>query len=124
MEHSKGCSLADQHTTEALQPQAQKIPTNLPAAVLKPDVEVHGIAPKAVDDLTLRITSTAMPPPVVEDEEDLTISVAQGTICKRKGCGVAFVSDEVNRLGDGEGTICSYHPKQVREPLAWLRIRV
>lgn len=62
-----------------------------------------------------------MPPPVVEEEEeeeDLTISVAQGTICKRKGCGVAFVSDEVNRLGDGEGTVCSHHPKQVRESLA------
>ncbi|KAF8350826.1 chord-domain-containing protein [Amanita rubescens] len=108
-----GCSLADQHTIEAPQPQAQKIPTKIPAAVLKPGVEVHGIAPKAVDDLTPQITSAAMPPPVVEeDEEDLTISVAQGTICKRKGCGVAFVSDEVNRLGDGEGTICSYHPKQ------------
>jgi hypothetical protein len=100
--------------------QAQKFhtPTNLPVVERKPDVEVYGIAPKAVDDRAPEITSTALPPPVVEEEEDdLTISVARGTICKNKGCGVAFVSDEVNRLGDGEGTICSYHPKPVRETL-------
>ena len=82
----------------------------------KADVEVYGIAPKVVNDRAPEITSAVPPPPVVE-EDDLTISVAQGTICKHKGCGVAFVSDEVNRLGDGEGTICSYHPKPVRETL-------
>ncbi|KAH7909252.1 chord-domain-containing protein [Hygrophoropsis aurantiaca] len=48
--------------------------------------------------------------PVVEDEDDLTIPISPGALCRRKGCGVAFVSDEVNRLGDGDGTVCSYHP--------------
>jgi hypothetical protein len=84
----------------------------------KHNVEVYGIAPKVVDDRAPEITSAVLPPPVVvEEEDDLATSVAQGTICKHKGCGVAFVSDEVNRLGDGEGTICNYHPKPVREAL-------
>ncbi|KAG1748980.1 chord-domain-containing protein [Suillus paluster] len=49
-----------------------------------------------------------MEAPVVED--DLSVPVTPGTICKRKGCGTAFVSDEVNRIGDGDETICTYHP--------------
>ncbi|KAJ3517141.1 hypothetical protein NMY22_g14030 [Coprinellus aureogranulatus] len=52
----------------------------------------------------------AAPAQLVEDEDDLSVSVAPGTMCKRKGCGVAFVSDEVNRIGEGEGTVCVYHP--------------
>jgi len=50
------------------------------------------------------------PPPVVEEQDDLSVIVPPGTTCRRKGCGVAFVSDEENRLGDGEGTRCTYHP--------------
>ncbi|KAF9239585.1 chord-domain-containing protein [Melanogaster broomeanus] len=57
---------------------------------------------------------TCAPAPVVttqpEDEDDLSVTVAAGTPCSRKGCGVAFVSDEENRIGDGEGVVCSYHP--------------
>jgi len=52
--------------------------------------------------------------PVVEDEDDLDVPVTPGTVCKRKSCGVAFVSDEVNRIGDGDKTICTYHPAAVR----------
>ncbi|KAF7311544.1 hypothetical protein MKEN_01056800 [Mycena kentingensis (nom. inval.)] len=51
------------------------------------------------------------PAPVVEEEDDLEAVVSPGTTCKRKGCGVAFVSNEENRLGDGQGTVCTYHPK-------------
>jgi hypothetical protein len=53
------------------------------------------------------------PTPVIEEEDDLNIPVSVGTACKHKGCGVAFVSDEVNRKGDGEGTVCTYHPSPV-----------
>jgi hypothetical protein len=52
--------------------------------------------------------------PQAEAEDDPSVTVAPGTLCKRKGCGVAFVSDEENRTGDGEGTICTYHPAPVR----------
>jgi hypothetical protein len=54
----------------------------------------------------------ATPVPVVEID-DLTKEVAIGTMCRRKGCGVTFVSDEVNRQGEGEGTVCFYHPLPV-----------
>ncbi|RXW24892.1 hypothetical protein EST38_g984 [Candolleomyces aberdarensis] len=60
-----------------------------------------------------RSTTPAPPPPPVEEEEDdLSIPVAPGKLCVRKGCGLSFVSDEVNRIGDGEGTVCVYHPLQ------------
>lgn len=56
------------------------------------------------------------PPPVApveEEEDDLDVPVKTGTICKRKGCGKEFTSDEENRIGDGEGTRCTYHPSPV-----------
>lgn len=52
------------------------------------------------------------PVPVVE-EDDISVSVSAGTICRRKGCGLKFESDEANRIGDGEGTVCTYHPAPV-----------
>jgi len=54
---------------------------------------------------------------VVEDEDDLEATVPHGTTCKRAGCKVPFVSDEENRIGDGPGTKCVYHPGTVRAPV-------
>ena len=54
----------------------------------------------------------ANPAPVLE-EDDLNATVPPGTVCRRKGCGVTFISDEVNRQGDGEGAVCHYHPLPV-----------
>lgn len=53
--------------------------------------------------------STPIEPPQ-EEEDDLTAPVPSGTVCKRKGCGVSFVSENESRLGDGPGTVCTYHP--------------
>jgi len=50
------------------------------------------------------------PTPIVEEEDDVTIPVKVGTTCRRKGCGVTFESDDKNRIGDDEGTVCNYHP--------------
>ncbi|KAJ2916850.1 hypothetical protein MD484_g3546, partial [Candolleomyces efflorescens] len=65
--------------------------------------------PNAVVD---RPSAPAPPPPPEEEEDDLSIPVPSGKLCIRKGCGVSFVSDEVNRIGDGEGAVCVYHPLQ------------
>ncbi|KAF8321273.1 chord-domain-containing protein [Clavulina sp. PMI_390] len=55
--------------------------------------------------------STPAPPaPVVEDEDDVDAPVKPGAKCLRLGCGKAFVSQEESRLGDGEESICVYHP--------------
>lgn len=60
-------------------------------------------------------TSVPAPaPPLIEEEDDLDIPVPAGTACRRKGCGVTFESDEANRRGDGEGTVCTYHSHPVR----------
>jgi len=46
----------------------------------------------------------------VEEEDDLEATVPKGTPCQRAGCKVAFVSNEENRIGDGPGATCVYHP--------------
>jgi len=53
---------------------------------------------------------SAPPTKQVEDEDDLEAAVPQGATCKRAGCKVTFVSNEENRIGDGPGTKCVYHP--------------
>lgn len=106
------------HTDEAPEVPAPSIKTssvdsNLILKEAKDGAEVYSTgAPKFAPP------KTSVPPlveaPVVEDEDDLNVPVTPGTICKRKSCGVAFVSDEVNRIGDGDETICTYHPAAVR----------
>lgn len=49
-----------------------------------------------------------------EEEDDLGVAATPGTQCRRKGCNVVFTSDAENRIGDGEGTVCTYHPAPVR----------
>ncbi|OBZ75425.1 Cysteine and histidine-rich domain-containing protein 1 [Grifola frondosa] len=62
--------------------------------------------------LTLAVTAPIDVAPVVEEEEDdLSVTVSIGEKCRHSGCKTTFESDEVNRQGDGEGTICWYHPK-------------
>ena len=59
------------------------------------------------------------PAPVMLEEDDLNTTVSPGTVCRRKGCGTIFVSNEVNRQGDGEGTVCHYHPLPVSILRLW-----
>lgn len=66
--------------------------------------------PKALSQVDPELTK---PAPAIEEEDDPAVPVAPGTPCKRKGCGIPFVSDEENRQGDGPGTICTYHPAPV-----------
>ena len=59
------------------------------------------------------LSVAVQPEPMVEEEDDISIAVNPGAPCRRKGCGVAFESNEVHRIGDGQGTICVYHPAPV-----------
>jgi hypothetical protein len=65
-------------------------------------------------------TPVAQPQPVsaekVEEVDDLEATVPEGTPCQRASCKVTFVSDGENRIGDGPGTKCVYHPGAVSEP--------
>jgi len=90
----------------------------------------HNVSQKVVDGKEVYhvgIPSTSTPPAPVEatptpaapilEMDDVNASVEVGALCRRNGCNAAFVSDEVNRQGDGEGTKCHYHPLPVRQPI-------
>jgi len=55
-------------------------------------------------------TPSPAPAAITEEEDDTSVSVMPGALCRRNGCKVSFVSDEVNRQGDGKGVVCTYHP--------------
>jgi hypothetical protein len=59
-------------------------------------------------------TPLAVLTPTAEEEDDLDAPVKSGTPCRRNGCRTTFVSNDVNRIGVGEGTICTYHSAPVR----------
>ncbi|TFK29805.1 CS-domain-containing protein [Coprinopsis marcescibilis] len=109
-----GCTETDGHTSAVSEPQpaqdpAQKAQVSKPAPVASTinhvvdGLETFSITPQKVE-------APAAALPIIEDEDDLDARVEPGTQCKRRGCGVTFVSDEVNRIGNGEGTVCVYHP--------------
>lgn len=113
----KGCVETDRHTDDApIMEPAVPNEANVP----QKEMDTFPSAPAPALALPLTTVPKAVPtplippPPVAEEEDDLSTSVPLGTTCRRKGCGLAFVSDEENRLGDGEGTRCTYHPAPVR----------
>lgn len=113
----QGCTIADRHTAEPQQAESeaskkQTITPNVTLAESTPTKEVYTTTLPAAQSIT-PARSPAPPTPVVEEEDDPSAPVNPGTTCRRKGCGVQFVSDEVNRLGDGDGTACQYHPSPV-----------
>jgi len=76
--------------------------------------EVYTTARTLQPQTSAPLATTLLVEPILpsqpEEEDDLSVAVAPGTECGRKGCSVSFVSDAENRIGDGEGTICTYHP--------------
>jgi len=112
-----GCT-AGSHTEEAAKPPPAVTPrkpaANVTVTEVEPGKEVFttvGAKPSAFSASPKNAPPPVEPAPViVEDEDDTSIPVAVGTICRRTGCGAEFVSDEVNRVGDGEDTVCTYHP--------------
>lgn len=114
-----GCTETDAHSSAAPEPQApvetDATKANISSSRKSDGKEVFsfggaGRTSATPKNAVLDASLANGPAPVVEDEDDLSIPVAACTTCRRKGCGVSFVSDEVNRIGDGEGTVCIYHP--------------
>lgn len=64
--------------------------------------------------LATALLTDSVPASLPEEEEDLSVAVTPGTKCTRKMCQVVFVTDAENRIGNGEGTVCTYHPAPVR----------
>jgi hypothetical protein len=108
-----GCTQGN-HTDEAPEVQAPKSTTTANLKMTgsgagKESYTAFGARGTPIQDDAIAI-GPAQPAPVVEEEDDISVSVTTGTICRRKGCGLEFESDEANRVGDGEGTVCTYHP--------------
>ncbi|KAF8516925.1 chord-domain-containing protein [Hysterangium stoloniferum] len=90
--------------------------TNGPHTEVKPKAEPPtsgGVNTVSRAKATSSTSVDADPPlPIQDEEDDTSIPVIFGTPCKRRGCGVTFNSEEESRIGEGEGTVCTYHPSQ------------
>ncbi|KAI0797630.1 chord-domain-containing protein [Abortiporus biennis] len=106
-----GCT-SGPHTDEAVKIEAPK-PTspnvNLKMTGTEAGKETYSTKPAVTPTLSTSAPAEPVPPPE-EEEDDLSVPVAPGKICLRKGCGKAFVSDEVSRTEGGSESICYYHP--------------
>ncbi|KAI8072864.1 HSP20-like chaperone [Gongronella butleri] len=111
----------DEQPVETVKPTVQE--ATVAATTVKDGVEVYG-APAAVAaaDAAPVSHSPLQPHPSVTkqeeakqaekqevEEDDESIPVAVGTTCKRRGCGVTYVSDAENR-GNGAAAVCQHHP--------------
>ncbi|KAJ7168211.1 HSP20-like chaperone [Mycena crocata] len=108
-----GCTQTERHTNEAPRVEVPKPSSsaNITMTEAGPDgKEVYSSNTAQTQRVETAPPAAVVRPPVIEEEDDLNIPVSVGTACKHKGCSVAFVSDEANRKGDGEGTVCTYHP--------------
>ena len=113
--HGKGCTKGT-HTSDAPQVEAPKSTSsaNLRVTETPAGQEIYTSGSVTSNGSTPTAAIAPAPaPPVIEEEDDPSIPVKAGTTCRRKGCGVVYESDEVNRIGDGEGTVCTYHSAPV-----------
>jgi hypothetical protein len=103
------------HTDEApkQEPSQSAAPAHLTTTKTEPGTGEETFASTPVRAPLPAATAAPPPPPEPEEEDDHSVSVSAGTLCRRKGCGKAFVSDEVSRHGDGPEAKCVYHPKSV-----------
>ncbi|KAF8889762.1 chord-domain-containing protein [Gymnopilus junonius] len=110
----EGCTEIQGHTTEAQAVPSEKPtqPAKLSAHTSTDGTEVFKIDTPAAPVSSSQLQSAEQPvvPTPVLEIDDVNRPVAVGTPCRRNGCQMKFVSDEVNRQGNGKGTICRHHP--------------
>ncbi|KAG7086643.1 hypothetical protein E1B28_002584 [Marasmius oreades] len=109
-----GCAETDSHTHKAPEPEPS-VSSSSSQPTIREEKPISAVEPPKTSSIPVRIVNqgpfTALPHPIqIEEEDDLDVPVQEGTPCKRKGCKTTFVSNEVNRKGEGEGTKCVYHP--------------
>ena len=112
---SQGC-LKGSHTEHVpTQPAATKVPPSISLKQVASNAgrETYSIQNTLPPKDTASHAARPKPAPLVIEDDDPAIPVEVGITCKRKGCFTIFVSDEENRTGEGEGTICMYHPMPV-----------
>ncbi|KAH9951955.1 chord-domain-containing protein [Amylocystis lapponica] len=107
-----GCTRGS-HTDEAPKTETPTPATptvNLKLASSQEGKETYSAVPSGLKPVGNTAPSPPPEPvPIVEEEDDLSVAVTVGTKCRRNGCQVTFQSDDVDRIGDGPGTVCRYH---------------
>ncbi|PPR08088.1 hypothetical protein CVT24_010549 [Panaeolus cyanescens] len=108
----QGCTELPNHTSEkpkevAPPPKATVVQTA--SSVDESGKETFGVQSVAQAAQTAEKAPVQPSEPTL-DVDDLNQAVPPGTQCKRAGCTTTFVDDETNRQGDGEGTVCHFHP--------------
>ncbi|KAI9065098.1 chord-domain-containing protein [Trametes sanguinea] len=107
-----GCTKGE-HTDEAPQAPPKPQPSSqvdLKMTSSQAGTETYSSGPTG----TISSSAPAEPAPTpkfVEEEDDLSVPVPPGTVCRHNGCNVAFESDEVHRKEGGAAAECTYHPK-------------
>ncbi|KAF9989458.1 hypothetical protein BGZ75_006303 [Mortierella antarctica] len=94
---------------EKVEVSSAPAPAPAPASVSKDGKEVYGSAPAPAPVAATKPAETpaAAPEPIVEEEDDLSMPVAVGKTCMRRGCGQTYVSEEESR---NNKVVCQYHP--------------
>ncbi|KAH9945969.1 chord-domain-containing protein [Epithele typhae] len=113
-----GCATGT-HSTEA-----PAVPAPKPAP--QADLKMTSSSPGGAETYSSRPTpapatptprETAVPAPpaaapkFVEEEDDPTAAVPEGTKCRHNGCKLVYASDELHRADGGAEAECTYHPK-------------
>ncbi|KAF9458673.1 HSP20-like chaperone [Collybia nuda] len=102
----QGCSSVDGHTDEIPKEVLKATPTTTFTTLdTTRGREVYTSMP--LSKQTFAPAQVAQP--AVDEDDDMSVNIDPGTKCRRVGCNIVFVNNETNRLGDGEGTVCSYH---------------
>ncbi|KAG5730679.1 Cysteine and histidine-rich domain-containing protein [Termitomyces sp. T112] len=106
-----GCTEADCHTNETLKVEAPKSSSSATTFTMSESGSGKETYSSGIPPVPASVPHH--PPavaPIEVEEDDLSVVIAPGTACRRNGCKAIFVSDAINRQGDGEGTVCTYHP--------------
>lgn len=111
-----GCTFGRHSSEPVAAPAAAAKAEEKPAApaashVTKEGVEVYGkpAAAPAPVAVTAPEKKTEEIKPEVYEEDDESLPVPEGTVCKRRGCGRVW-KDAATSRGDGAEATCHYHP--------------
>jgi hypothetical protein len=111
-----GCTFGRHSTKLVAQPAAaataaaSDAPRKTEASHVTEDgVEVYGKKPEAPVAVEPKKEEEVKKQPEVEEEDDESVPVPEGTTCKRRGCGRVW-KDNVTSRGSGAEANCRHHP--------------
>ncbi|KAI8356610.1 chord-domain-containing protein [Choanephora cucurbitarum] len=109
-----GCTFGRHSTEPVAQPAVQKKEEPKQQAHVTDDgVEVYGKKPEAPAPVAVAVESKkeeeTKKVPEVEEEDDESIPVPEGTTCRRRGCGRVW-KDAATSRGSGAEAVCRHHP--------------